>query len=157
MVQSIGVADNDVAWAASETGIFVTTDGGRAWRTVTPPNLDHDFPSEHIGSMDAVGKNDLWLVLVDVPGLVPYSQSTNGSDRGGGIDRSTNGGRTWTFRALPGCIQACGAALFVSFVDPDHGFAAMGSDLSGSTELFSTADGGITWTPKGEIPNSVPS
>ena len=28
VVQSIGVADDDVAWAASETGIFVTTDGG---------------------------------------------------------------------------------------------------------------------------------
>jgi photosystem II stability/assembly factor-like uncharacterized protein len=153
VVQSIGVADDDVAWAASETGIFVTTDGGRAWRTVTPPNLDHDFASEHIGSIDAVGKNDLWLVLVDVPGLVPYSQSTNGSDRGGGIDRSINGGRTWTFRALPGCIQSCGAALFVSFVDPDHGFAAMGPNLNGSTELFSTADGGITWTPKGEMPD----
>ena len=82
VVQSIGVGDDDVVWAASDTGLFVTTDGGRGWRTVTPPNLDHDFLSEHIGSLDAVGKNDLWLVLVDVPGLVPYSQSTNGSDRG---------------------------------------------------------------------------
>ncbi|MGO8860870.1 MAG: WD40/YVTN/BNR-like repeat-containing protein [Acidimicrobiales bacterium] len=147
------MADDDVAWAAGDTGIFVTTNGGRGWRTVTPPNLDDIFPSEHIGSMDAVGKNDLWLVLVDVPGLVPYSQSTNGSDRGGGIDRSTNGGQSWSFSALPGCIQSCGAALFLSFVDPDHGFAAVGPDLSGPTVLFSTADGGVTWTPKGDIPD----
>ena len=41
----------------------------------------------------------------------------------------------------------------MSFVDPDHGFATMGPDQAGATELFSTADGGITWIPKGDLPD----
>lgn len=140
------MADGGVGWAADGTGIYLTTDQGASWRTITPPNLSHGGVSEHIGSMDAVGQSDLWLALEDVPGLVPYSQSADGSDRGGGIDRSTDGGRTWAFSALPGCLQVCGGDLTVSFVDPEHGFATMGPGLSGPTMLFATYDGGATWT-----------
>ncbi len=149
----MGLADASVGWAASANGLFLTTDQGRRWRTITPPNLANAFVAEHVGSLDAIGRSDLWLVLIDVPGLVPYSQSTDGSDRGEGIDRSTDGGRTWTFSALPGCLQACGANLTVSFVDPEHGFATNGPDDSGPTMLFATDDGGATWTPAGNLPD----
>ena len=152
-VQVMGLADKYVGWAADATGIYLTTDQGRSWRTITPPNLAHQFVSQRIGAMDAVGQRDLWLVLEDVPGLVPYGQSANGSDRGQGIDRSTNGGRTWTFSALPGCLQTCGANLSVSFVDPAHGFATIGPGLSGPTMLFSTDNGGATWTRVGGLPD----
>jgi photosystem II stability/assembly factor-like uncharacterized protein len=152
-VQVMGLADASVGWAASANGLFLTTDQGRRWRTITPPNLANAFVAEHVGSLDAIGRSDLWLVLIDVPGLVPYSQSTDGSDRGEGIDRSTDGGRTWTFSALPGCLQACGANLTVSFVDPEHGFATNGPDDSGPTMLFATDDGGATWTPAGNLPD----
>jgi photosystem II stability/assembly factor-like uncharacterized protein len=152
-VQLMGLADGSVGWAANENGLYVTTDQGRRWRTITPPNLAHAFVAEHIGSLDAVGESDLWLVLIDVPGLVPYSQSTDGSDRGEGIDRSTDGGRTWTFSALPGCLQGCGANLMVSFVDPEHGFATIGPGETGPTMLFATDDGGATWTPAGSLPD----
>jgi photosystem II stability/assembly factor-like uncharacterized protein len=152
-VQVMGLADASVGWAASATGLYVTTDQGRSWRTVTPPNLANEFVAEHVGSLDAIGRSDLWLVLIDVPGLVPYSQSTDGSDRGEGIDRSTDGGLTWTFSALPGCLQACGANLTVSFVDPVHGFATNGPDESGPTMLFATDDGGATWTRTGSLPD----
>jgi photosystem II stability/assembly factor-like uncharacterized protein len=151
-VQVAGLADGNIGWAANGVGIYVTTNGGRTWRTVTPPNLLHEDVSERIGALDAVGQNDLWLVLEDVPGLVPYSQSTEGSDRGEGIDRSTDGGRTWTFTALPGCLQACGANLSVSFVNPMDGFASAGPGPSASTMLFSTVDGGASWTPLGARP-----
>ena len=135
--------------AADGTGIYQTTDQGRSWRTITPPNLVNEDVSDRIGALEAVGQNDLWLALEDVPGLVPYSQSIDGSDRGGGIDRSTDGGRTWSFSALPGCLQACGANLSMSFVDAEQGFAAIGSGQPGSTMLFSTDDGGATWTELG--------
>jgi photosystem II stability/assembly factor-like uncharacterized protein len=150
-VQVMGLADDSIGWAADGTGIYVTTDQGRSWGTVTPPNLANEDVSERIGAMDAVGQSDLWLVLEDVPGLVPYSQSKDGSDRGEGIDRSTDGGQTWTFSALPGCLQECGANLSVSFVDAEHGFASIG--LERSMRLFSTDDGGAIWTPVGGLPN----
>lgn len=148
-VQEVGLADDSVGWAADGTGIYLTTDQGRSWRTITPPNLANEDVFDRIGSLDAIGQNDLWLALEDVPGLVPYSQSTDGSDRGQGIDRSTDGGRTWTFTALPGCLQACGANLSMSFVNPEQGFAAMGPGQAGSTLLFSTHDGGAAWTRLG--------
>ena len=149
-VQAIGLADYGVGWVADVTGIYLTTDQGRSWRTITPPNLANEAVSDRIGALDAVGQNDLWLALEDVPGLVPYSpQSPDGSYRGEGIDRSTDDGQTWTFGASPGCLQACGANLSMSFVDPEHGFAAIGSGQAGSTMMFSTDDGGATWTGLG--------
>lgn len=151
-MQVAGLADNDIGWAANGVGVYLTTDQGRSWRTITPSNLLHEDVSQRIGSLDAVGQNDLWLALEDVPGLVPYSLSTDGSDRGEGIDRSVDGGRTWTFTALPGCLQACGSNLSLSFVSPEDGFASTGPGSTGSTMLFSTVDGGATWTSLGAKP-----
>jgi photosystem II stability/assembly factor-like uncharacterized protein len=153
LVQTVGLADAEVAWAASSTGIYVSTDRGSDWRTVTPPNLADQDVVERIGALSAVGADDLWLVLVDVPGLVPYEASVDGSDRGAGIDRSTDGGRTWTFASLPGCLQSCGANLSVSFTDAQHGFATIGPGESGPTLLFSTVDGGATWVRAGDLPD----
>ncbi len=95
-----------------------------------------------------MGVNDLWLVLYDVPGLVPYGESQDGSDRGEGIDRSTDGGRSWSFSTLPGCVQLCGPTA-LSFVDADHGFAAVSGDQGNPhgppAMLFATQDGGASW------------
>ena len=83
------------------------------------------------------------------PGSFPWRESQDGSDRGEGIDRSTDGGRTWTFSTLPGCLQLCGS-IALSFVDADHGFAAVSSD-QGNTGRTPGAcsstrpDGGATW------------
>jgi len=144
-VDAMGLADDAVGWAADGDGLYLTTDRGAVWRTITPPNLADQDVSDRIGALDAVGRDDLWLPLEDVPGLVPYSQSTDGSVRGEGIDRSTDGGQTWTFTALPGCLQGCGADLGVDFVDPEHGFATTGPSPSSSTLVYSTDDGGTTW------------
>ncbi len=145
-ISIIGLADPEVVWAANATGLFVSTDDGTIWRTVTPPNLADQVVSERMTAVDAVGTSDLWVVLDDVIGLVPLSQSTNGSDRGEGIDRSTDGGRTWTFTPLPNCLQRCGS-IHLSFVDAQYGFATVSSDPRGPPEtLFVTHDGGVTWS-----------
>jgi hypothetical protein len=39
---------------------------------VTPPNVKGVTVSIHITAVDAVGTDDLWAVLEDVPGLVPF-------------------------------------------------------------------------------------
>jgi len=146
-----GQAGPGVDWAAGATALYVSTDAGEQWRAVTPPNLANQFVGDRMTAVDAVGPDDLWVVLEDVPGLVPWSQAVDGSDRGEGIDRSTDGGRTWTFDALPDCLQRCGP-IWLSFVDAQHGFAAVSSavGIEGNGEpanLFATADGGASWTP----------
>ena len=146
----MGLADPEVIWAVNGTGLFVSSDGGTSWRTVTPPNSINQAVSQRMTAVDAVGTSDLWVVLEDVIGLVPLSQSTNGSDRGEGIDRSNDGGQTWTFTPLPNCLQRCGP-IQLSFVDAQHGFATVSSDLGvtpgGQPEtLFVTQDGGVTWS-----------
>jgi photosystem II stability/assembly factor-like uncharacterized protein len=147
-VEVMGQADNQLVWAAGINGLYVTSDGGASWRTVTPPNLANQSVAQRVITMEAVGDNDLWLVLYDVPGLVPYGESQDGSDRGEGIDRSTDGGRTWSFSTLPGCVQLCGPTA-LSFVDADHGFAAVssnqGNPQSPPAMLFATQDGGASW------------
>jgi photosystem II stability/assembly factor-like uncharacterized protein len=147
-VEVMGQADRQLVWAAGIGGLYLTSDGGAHWRTVTPPNLAHQYVAERVITLEAVGQDDLWLVLYDVPGLVPYSASQDGSDRGEGIDRSTDGGRTWTFSTLPGCIQLCGPTA-LSFVDANHGVAVVSAD-DGNPHgqpalLFTTADGGASW------------
>ena len=144
-VSTIGLADPEVVWASSGTGLFVSTDDGTSWRTVTPPNLADQDVAGRMTGVDAVGTSNLWVVLEDVIGLVPFSQSTDGSDRGEGIDRSTDGGRTWTFTPLPNCLQRCGP-IQLSFVDAEHGFATVSSSSGGEPELFVTHDGGVTWS-----------
>lgn len=149
--QSMGLTGGALIWATTGDSLEISADAGSTWRAVTPPNLTGVTVSEHITALDAVGTADLWAVLEDVPGLVPYGASINGSDRGQGIDRSTDGGRSWNFVALPGCLQTCGP-VSLSFVDASHGFAAT-SPPTGDSTLFTTQDGGATWTPVAAMPN----
>jgi hypothetical protein len=149
----MGLADKEVAWAADGKSLYVSSDLGRSWRTVTPPTLADQSVSDRIDAMVGIGRDDLWLPVEDVVGLVPFSESADGSDRGEGVERSSDGGLTWSFSDLPGCLQTCGGNLSVSFVDPDHGFATIGPGATGPTELFSTENGGATWTRSGSLPD----
>ncbi len=152
-VQDIGLADNSLGWVADASGIYLTSDGGLGWRAITPPIFTGQDPSERIDAMVGVGTSDLWLPVVDVIGLFPPTTG-QASDRFNGIERSTDGGATWTFTALPGCLQACGADISLSFPDAQHGFALEGGVGVGQRAiLFSTHDGGATWVPVGTLPD----
>lgn len=148
--QVIGVADSALDWVATGATLEVTSDEGQTWRTITPPTLHGVTVSADITSVDAIGTNDLWVAIYDVPGLV--SQPNNGSSRGEGIEHSTDGGHNWSFVSPPGCLQTCGP-LSLSMVDAQNGFAvAMGAQGQGSP-LFSTHDGGAIWAKIATMPS----
>jgi photosystem II stability/assembly factor-like uncharacterized protein len=146
-VQAIGRADGAVGWAAAGFSVYLTTDQGRTWRTVTPPGIRGQTITGVIGPMVGIGTRDLWLPVGNLvaPELIPPSQLPDASVRVTGVERSTDGGATWAFTALPGCLQTCGDIPSLSFVDAEHGYAAVGADASGTTGIFSTSDGGATW------------
>lgn len=151
-VQEVGLADNSLGWVADGSGIYVTADHGLSWRAITPPIFTGQDPSGRIDAIVGVGSTDLWLPVVDVIGLSPPTKG-EASDRFNGIEHSTDGGATWTFTALPGCLQACGADTSLSFPDAQHGFALEGSVDGQQATVFSTDDGGATWAPVGNLPD----
>jgi photosystem II stability/assembly factor-like uncharacterized protein len=153
-VQSVGLADNNIGWAMGGD-LSVTTNGGRTWHTVTPPLFNGQSLIVRLAAMDAIGRQDLWLPFDNTIGVVPPGQAYGGSIRGSGVLRSTDGGRTWKLSTLPGCIQACGGDVAVSFLNSLDGFASIGpigNDPGVPSILFSTVDGGATWTQKGNLP-----
>lgn len=144
VITNAGLLGADLGWAYNAADLYLTTDSGERWRTITPPLLigrDLGF----ISSIAAVGSEHLWVAASDLIGVVPAGQSTDGSIRGDGIERSGDGGVTWSFTSLPGCLQGCGGDLSLSFVDALHGFVTIGPDSAMHTRLFSTSDGGATW------------
>ena len=132
-------------WALTASALYVTEDRGRTWRAVTPPVLGDSDLVGAVQSVAAAGSDDLWVAMGNVIGLVPWSPTNRGTNRGEGIERSVDGGATWSFSTLPGCLQGCGADLSLSFVDARHGFATIGPVGPSRSRLFSTTDGGATW------------
>jgi photosystem II stability/assembly factor-like uncharacterized protein len=149
----IGWAEPGVVWGVNGLGVYLTTDAGRTWRTITPPPVTRGDPVEDVQSVVGVGAQDLWMPVNDVFGLVPPGDAVGGFDRAQGIERSTDGGRTWTFDTLaPGCYVTCGPDS-LSFIDASHGFATNEASLNdGPTTLYSTVDGGVAWHPVGPLP-----
>jgi len=145
-VLSIGSAGPKIDWAQNVIDFYVSIDGGRSWRNATPQSLANQDAGNRIAAVTGFGTDDLWMAAEDVIGLVPFSQSVDGSDRGEEILRSTDRGKTWTSSILPGCLQTCGGNMSLSFVDALHGFASDGPGPSNSSNLFSTSDGGSTWS-----------
>jgi hypothetical protein len=112
--QTVGVADNSLAWVTRGDSFEITSNKGEIWQTITPPTLHGVTVSIHITAVAAIGTDNLWVAIYDVPGLV--SQPNNGSSRGEGIEHSTDGGRSWSLVFPPGCLQTCGP-LSLSMVD----------------------------------------
>jgi photosystem II stability/assembly factor-like uncharacterized protein len=120
------------AWAATQSGLFVSTDYGATWSR----------PSTGIGISDP----GVYRSAVDPknPNTV-YAGSGHGED-GDGLYKSADGGLTWTQTPLKfGYIWA----LAVNPVTPTTiytaGYAGLTSDAR-TYDLWKSIDGGISWS-----------
>ena len=114
-----------VTWAANGHGIWLTTYGS-SWRSVR-----HDIATA-----------GLWRGAAYVE--IQFVDKRHGwiTTDGGGVDRTTDGGRTW-HRSIPGnCLDRCGGQG-ISFIDARTGFVLEGARQV--NKLFRTSDGGRTW------------
>jgi photosystem II stability/assembly factor-like uncharacterized protein len=117
-------------------GIFSTKDGGQIWRgsmvaTLFATGLD---PTPALDFLDAQYG---WLVLsVSSSGRVASPPPTLSL-----VYRTTDGGQSW--RLISSAGPRCPS---VEFISSSRGFSACGSQFSGSGQLWSTTDGGATWS-----------
>lgn len=126
--------------SGSGTGLLVSQDGGVTWNAQSLPE-----PATSLASMP-IFFDSLHGILVVANGvLAPGAWSSVA------LLVTSDGGRTWSARSLPGEVQ-----MPVSFVDATHGWVIGGSsDLlnpgsspgSAVVPLFRTDDGGNTWVP----------
>jgi photosystem II stability/assembly factor-like uncharacterized protein len=146
-VQAGGIVDATHGWALTGQRLFVTADGGRTWRDVTPPG---GFGSD-LGNPKGVAFLDAqhgWVAINEA--------FTSGSDPSyGRIDvwRTTDGGQHWMKTQLPKAVfnhygEVMPQVQF-DFLDASHGFAFLSGSLAKGahdSDLFWTADGGQTWS-----------
>jgi photosystem II stability/assembly factor-like uncharacterized protein len=138
--------------------IYQTNDGGLTWATI--PNtseinnfLNLFFVSPQTGFAQGsfqlattVDGGNSWTVksLLTTSGLtiffVDHSVGFYGDASGGGLNKTTDAGNSWTtVFSDPGAIQC----YYPFFLDVDTGFVATGSGT-----FASTSDGGLTWQTK---------
>jgi photosystem II stability/assembly factor-like uncharacterized protein len=137
-----GLLSTTEGWGANGGGLYLTTDAGAKWTTITPENLLGEDPIARLDQFVAVGPSHLWAVISDVPG----NRCQDGSCRSGAVDYSADAGRTWAVAYLPGCFDCESAA---SFVDPRHGFVL--GQTGGTAVVYGTGDGGRSWARLGEV------
>jgi hypothetical protein len=110
--------------ASSAYELVATSDSGRSWhRLALPPDTSKDV---------------LGFQLIDP------SHAT--LQLGHGLQVTQDGGSTWREVALP---DGANPGTGVDFLDQTHGWYLSGSrtnGLAGASSMWSTADGGTTWT-----------
>ncbi len=113
--------------------IYTTNNGGNNWHRVTASHIPAMLPNEYgwISGYAALG-NTIWFGTTS-----------------GRMYKSTNFGKDWTVNT----VDPAGNAIYeIAFNDDKlHGVTHMRSNAG--TFLFSTADGGVTWTNLGQPAN----
>ena len=136
----------DDLWAANGLDIARSNDGGAHWTNITPPNLVGDDPGARIAGFASVGADDLWFAATEAGDVTPQHL------RGFAVERSTDGGRTWRWTAVPTCS---GCSMSLSFLTPRRGWT-----LGSNGNLYTTTDGGAHWllrTKAPTFPSAMPA
>jgi hypothetical protein len=149
-VRFVSAVDSNVVWicsydgsgrAANRQDFSRTIDGGTTWVVGTVP-----APASHDWSMiEAVSADSAWAVFYDAD-----------AGSGGGIWRTSDGGASWTQLGVGSIFNASSFPNVVYFWDAQNGWA-MGDPNPSEFELYTTNDGGDTWTPvnPANIPNPL--
>jgi photosystem II stability/assembly factor-like uncharacterized protein len=127
-----------LTWGAPDSGLVVTSDGGRSWRRVADP-CDGDWSVE---DMAALENGFIWLIC---------GAQTTGLGQPKSVYRSLDGGSAWQLVAstgfapgslLPtGKIPLAGDVSQLATVSPSQAWVGLGG-----VGLIETLDGGRTWS-----------
>lgn len=131
-INALSFASANMGWAATDSGLYATSDGGDRWLFVG------GLPSGNVREVDFVDALRGWIV---VGGAGPASRLS------ARLFRTTDGGGTWS-EAAAGC-RGTPFGVLTSFIDSNHGWQLCPLSKSAGGEardLFITGDGGDSWT-----------
>ncbi len=139
-VRAVQLLTPTIGWALTDRELRLTTTGGDAWVTVTPP----DVRADRLRGATFLDQLHGWAIVSDEPDA---EQRTGLS-----VLRTVDGGRNWerALLAAPSGVHTDASAgpAALSFLDAQRGWAivrlASSSNFSRG-ELFQTSDGGATW------------
>lgn len=143
--------DANVVWAVAYDGtdptaacaeLTMTTNGGTLW---TQKNITAATGTS-IANVCALSATKAWTVHY-------YASGTGTKD---GIYYTSDGGATWTQQTTALFSASASFPNCVWFWDDNNGYC-MGDPINGDFEIYTTTNGGTTWTlvPGANIPNPV--
>ena len=139
-ITHISIVDPNTVWATAYDGsggtatvqeFTKTVDGGITW---TPGTIDVQNTGLGISMISALDANTAWLVAYP-----------NAAGQTGGIWITSNGGTSWTRQNSATYNAAASFTNVVHFWDANVGFC-QGDPINGDFELYTTTNGGATWT-----------
>nr|MBA3901798.1 S8 family serine peptidase [Bacteroidota bacterium] len=150
-IRHISIADANTVWAlgydgtgsASNVQEFTkTTNGGNTW---VPGSINLGNSGLGIAMIHAYSASTAWAVGFP-----------NAGGQTGGIWKTTNGGSNWSRQSTASFNNASSFSNVVHFWGPDTGFC-QGDPINGEFEIYTTVNGGTTWTllPGANIPNPL--
>jgi len=137
-VDGVKFLDSNVGWASTENQdqVFITTDGGRHWRDVSPPlRKNLTFEGGLVGA-SFLSASDFYMSVFTASQtkLEPLL-----------LFHATDAGRHWT---QAGSFPNSAGQTSVSFADDQRGWVVVDNGHaagSGSVTIYETRDGGRNW------------
>ena len=148
-ISEISIVDANTVWALAYDGSGTdavvqeftrTTNGGTTWTPGFINGIDAEWTINNISAVDA---NTAWVSAID-------------SNLGlGGVFKTTDGGTTWVQKNEL-AYTTFGETFLngVHFFDANNG-VSYGDPVNNVLEIYTTSDGGDTWTPV--IPANIPA
>jgi photosystem II stability/assembly factor-like uncharacterized protein len=147
-VSEVNVDNHSTLWLINQGEVLRTTNKGQKWESVAPKEIAKDDNEQSVGSffLDA---QTAWL----------SAQISDQNKNEMAVFRTKDGGKSWEKSILPNALAIDGEQ-YMDFVDTKNGYILLTSSPGLGQmvkELFSTTDGGASWTKIGDITNQVES